>query len=320
MRDSQNITYLFKEDKLNRQILVATNENMYTLKEKEEENWLYYSFFAFHELSQALSKNRNKIKSFVSIGTGNGVDAIGAAIIFKGLKKVIITDINQNALSLSKRNILLNSSAYSCYPRVYSFRSNLCDELIKRRVKVDLVYGNLPNVPSSENLSIGIRSASFYKQDTTKNKINPVFNKYLLEMQSLFLRSAKEVLHKGGMVIPIIGGRVPYRLFQKMFEEEGYSFEEICSGFKLQTEIPEMLPAYEEYEDKNEVCFDFYLYNECKELLRENGISNPTANIKGDELKEILKEFKVSAHKALQLSKSGVEIGHTCHVFKGVKE
>ena len=53
------------------------------------------------------------------------------------------------------------------------------------------------------------------------------------------------------------------------------------------------------------------------EKLEKLGIKNPVTSVKSEELEDILEPFRLNANKALKLYSSGVEIGHTCHVFRG---
>jgi len=115
----------------------------------------------------------------------------------------------------------------------------------------------------------------------------------------------------------VFGGRVPYELIPKLFKDTGYKSEEVCCGFKMQTETEEMLEGYSKGEAENGISFDFYRYEDSVKFLKSKKIADPTADIKGDALKEMLAPFKVSSKQALELFRKGAKIGHTVHVLSG---
>ena len=57
-------------------------------------NWFMFAFSAFRKIAAEGGAN-HKIETFATIGTGPGVDAIGAMFCFNDLKKVIVTDLEQ---------------------------------------------------------------------------------------------------------------------------------------------------------------------------------------------------------------------------------
>jgi len=159
--------------------------------------------------------------------------------------------------------------------------------------------------------------SSLYKRGNGDLVLPNYIRNYLLEMQILFLDSAKSILNTGGSVLPMIGGRVPYELFPRMFAEAGLGFEELCSGFKRQTEPDIVIPEYAGAE-KDGITFSFYHFTEAKEHLKKLGITNPTTSIDGMELSNALGDYRVSAREALSLYREGIDVGHTVHFFRGV--
>lgn len=69
----------------------------------------------------------------------------------------------------------------------------------------------------------------------------------------------------------------------------------------------------------SEFFFEFYLLEKAKQLMEEKGISNPSHAISGEELKRLLEPLKVSAGKAVELYGQNIPVGHTVHLFRGVK-
>ncbi len=314
----QDVSSLFQESGIDKKVVVTTNEHMYTLKDDIEDNWLFYTFFGFRELNNRLIQEGKTPKRVAIIGTGNGVDALGTYFLIDGVEELLITDIDPRVMDFSLENIQKNIFGNNPRPIVQSFVGDLCKPISERALKVDLLYGNLPNLPSdSEDLSGGFKLSSLYRRENSGLRTPSYMREYLLEMQSLFLDSAKAILNPGGSVLPIIGGRVPYELFPKMFEEAGLNLEELCSGFKRQTEPDVVIPEYAGAE-KDGIIFSFYPFTEVKKHLKKLGISNPTTRIDGMELSGALRDYSVSAREALNLYREGIEMGHTVHFFRGI--
>lgn len=307
-----NVTNLFKKLGIGTRVVIEVNENMYTVKENAEENWLYFSIAAFGMLKDQLIKEKINPKTLAVIGTGNGVDAIGALHQLDTIDTLLLTDIDGRVLNLSEQNIRRNTEKT---PQIYTLEGSLCEPLAPLGIMSDVIYANLPNIPSQEDVTGGIKQSSFYIANV-KQAVSRVYKDHLLELQILFLRSAREYLKQGGSVVPIIGGRVPHELFGQFFRDEGYTMSEICSGFKLQTEPEEVIPGYAKAEKKAGVEFDFYLFNESQNRLKKEGIPNPT-RISGAELKVVLMPYRLNATEAMRLYMK-VPIGQTCHVFRGV--
>lgn len=74
--------------------------------------------------------------------------------------------------------------------------------------------------------------------------------------------------------------------------------------------------GYHEFEKEYGVEFDFYLYKKSLGVLRRNGFRNPT-NLSGEELKELLRPYRVNAGQAIELYRQGLGVGHTVHILRG---
>lgn len=314
----QDVSELFRESGIDKQVVITTNEHMYTVKDDVEANWLFYTFFGFKELQKRLMQEGKMPRRAAIIGTGNGIDALGAYLILDGIEDLLITDIDPRVMGFSAENIEKNIPNDRSRPRIHSFVGDLCKPISEKALKVDLVYGNLPNLPSnSEDMAEGHNLSSLYKRGNGDLALPNYTRDYLLEMQMLFLDSAKSILNPGGSVLPMIGGRVPYELFLKMFAEAGLNLEELCSGFKRQTESDIVIPEYASAE-KYGIVFSFYPYTEAREYLKKAGITNPTAEVDGMQLSGILRGYMINAREALNLYKRGIDIGHTVHFFRGI--
>jgi|SRR3989338_5923510 len=294
-------------------VVITETDDTYPIKTDVWDNWFTFAYLAFQELAK-----RQNVSSFAAVGTGNGVDAIGAIKTFgKSLDTVILTDISKPALEISEQNV----RRYSAGKTVLAFEGSLCQPLIQRGLKVGSIYENLPNIPNSENITSGYKQASVFNPMTFSVKSSQKIRDYLLESHYALLAEAKYALNRNGSVICSIGGRVPNRLLKEIVKQLGYNYEEMVVGFKRQTEPGEVIPGYAKAEI-NGIEFDFYRYDEAVKFLESLGFERPFAAIGGDKLKEILAPYRISAKGALLLSEQnpGYAIGHTVHMVRAINQ
>src|SRR3989338_5418165 len=126
----QDITGLFRESGIDKKVVVVTNEHMYTLKDDVEDNWLFYTFFGFRELNNRLVQEGKTPKRVAIIGTGNGVDALGAYLLIDGIEELLITDIDPRVMEFSVENIRRNIPDHNL--GVYTFVGDLCKPISER--------------------------------------------------------------------------------------------------------------------------------------------------------------------------------------------
>ncbi len=294
---------LFKEVGLPNSGLVEINENTYDFDPNDPKNsWLYGAFVAFKKL-----KNEGfNPKSFASIGTGSGVDSIGANQIFS-LKEIYQTDIHPNVIEVTEKNV---KSFVEGNVKVQTFVGDLCEPLIKEGIKVDLLYVNIPNIPSAEDVFQRKISASKFSQ--RDEKCPEIFKSWLLELQYLFLKQAKSVLNSDGVIVQAIGARVPDETIEKLFIDNGFKVNELVTLYKIQTEPEDILSGYSQAENENTI-FDFYDHKKAYIFWKDNLEGK---NLKAKEVKEALLNFKISAKEALEMFNKGGEVGHIYTVFK----
>ncbi len=270
-----------------------------------DQTWLYFAFEAFKKLA----KRGYSIDSFATIGTGSGIDAIGALRIFKP-QRIILTDLNDHALRIAElnlKNYLRNN------PNSYQIlQGNICEPLLQQKLKMDLIYANLPNISVKEKINyFSIDSASLIEERFLSPDCKK-YQEYLLTTTYQFLKTAKSCLAAEGKVLLNIGARVPGDLLKVIFEELEYTYEEISNGFKLQTEAELILKGYSNFE-RNGVQFDFYFYEEAIKIL--NKYKNNHFSI--EEMKLLLKNLKINSLEALQLFYQGKKVGHLVSLILG---
>ncbi len=265
---------------------------------KAEDSWLYLAFRAFQNYGSVHPVYwRKEVKTFATIGTGSGVDAIGAHAILQP-EKIVLADIHPEVIPVAEQNVKTNLSG-EAHSEIVALPGNLCEPLVERGITADLIYANLPNIPSGERVLGERRSATFFEERAAY--CPAVFEEHLLKLQYLFLESAKKALSLGGVVIAAIGARVPGKILERLFKETGYhGVHVLARTLKRQSEPEHVLRGYAEAE-KRGVEFDFYRYAEASERWK----SIERAGVSVQEAKEELKKHRVSASEAWKLYSSG---------------
>ena len=289
-----------------KKIRIRIDPGMYSIKPETEANWVWHAFRGFGIVQQQLFAAGVRPQTFAAIGTGSGVDAIGAALFFPSLRRLIVTDVEDRIVWLAAENVRMNVSDELT---VEGFVGDVCLPLAKAGSIVDVIYTNLPNIPITHAAEGIIDHGTFY-HPADDNIDDHVLEQYLLGLQYRFLLSAKRVLSKRGFVIMMIGGRVPYEMFDRLASAAGYRFEEVLCCLKVQTEAKNVAAGYAAAEREG-IEFDFYKFDQASAAL------SGAKQLNGRELKQAIRTWRMSAGEAAQYLKSGKKIGHTLHFFKG---
>jgi methylase of polypeptide subunit release factors len=285
-----------------RKISIRLDRRMYSIKQEAEANWVWHAFRGFAKLEQQLAGRSPQ--SFAAIGTGSGLDAIGAAHIFPALRRVIVTDVEEPLVRLAAANVRANVGDHI---RVDALAGDVCQPLVESGLTVDLIYANLPNIPVGRDAAI-IDHGTFYRpgEDGTGDAL---LDHYLLGLQHHFLRSARRALRPDGVALLMIGGRFPYRIFDRLAAAAGFAFDEVLCYFKRQTEAENVVSGYAVAEAAG-IEFDFYDFDAARATLRGG------EQLSGRALKAAIEPWRLSARGALEHLRAGREIGHTLHFLK----
>lgn len=318
-----DITPLFKEAGIEVPPLsIVETPAMYPYKERVEDNWAYFTAAGLKRLKHLLATEGREVRDAGIIGICSGVEGIALVQVFRDtLRRLTVTDVDGEILKGTVVNI--RNGTENVRYELTSLLGSFCEPIEAAGEQVDLVHGNIPNLPSTgeEDLSQGAEKGTFLPTGLYEGYDPPdEYVGWALGAQYAYLRSAENVLRDGGSLVTELGGRVPLDLVRKLFAEGGLrSFQEVVVGFKEQTEALMDFLGYHRMEKQYGVSFDFYRYDESKELLERYDIANPTWRISGSEMKELLAACRVSAGEALDLHRRGVPVGHTVHLFRGVK-
>jgi len=298
-----DVSFLFGETASN--IRIRLNDRMYSIKRDVASNWVWHAFRGFEIIKRSFAGKQFTPRTFASIGSGSGVDAIGAARIFDTLETVIVTDVEPDIVEQAADNVRRNVSSHV---KVVGLCGDVCFPLQKAGFKVDLAYANLPTIPiSSANM---IDHGTFYRQVRDHEATCAHLNKYLLGLQHRFLESAKHVLSAEGEVAFMIGGRISLEILDELASSCAFKLREVIASLKIQTEAENVTSGYAEWE-KDGIVFDFYDYRKASALL-----SSPV-ELSGRELKALLRPAVISASAANKLVRNGDTVAHTLHMMAG---
>jgi hypothetical protein len=297
-----DVGFLFREY-TKEPVHIRFHPKMYPIERDVEANWVWHAFRGMARLSRTLEAEGRPPQSFAAVGTGSGVDAIGAAAIFPALKTVAVTDIEPDVLAQGLENVRSNVPAGVS---VSGAAGDLCCPLYPLRQRFDLIYANLPNLP------VGVKKIGHIDHNTCyaerDETLDPKLGAYLLGFQYMFLRSAIPVLAPQGSALLMIGGRFPYSMFGRLADLSGYVFEELLCCLRLETDLATTIDAYAAHE--GEIEFDYYLYDEASRRLEGRG------ELPGEELKAALASCRLSAREARAAGARGERVGHTLHMIR----
>jgi methylase of polypeptide subunit release factors len=277
-------------------VLVRYSDRAYALQPEAAANWVWHAFRGFARLKH------KRPRVFASIGSGTGVDAIGAARIFEDLERIIVTDVEQAIVEQAVDNVRRNVRPDI---EVIGLCGDVCTPLLKSGMRADIIYANLPNIPAHEPRSHG----TFYRPQTASESSGDLGD-YLLGLQHRFLVSAKHALSPEGEVAFMIGGRFPLCVLDTLQVSTAFELREIVSALKVQTEAECVTAGYAERE-RDSVRFEFYDYERASTLL------GPGAPDSGAALKARLAAAMTSATEALAIVRNGGRVGHTLHMLAG---
>jgi len=301
----------YEQRRVRRPISLTLTEHTYPLSEFPERSWIAIAFKAFLRLT-----NRIQVRDVLIVGTGNGIDALGAIEIFD-LNSLTVTDLLEESLTIAQENIIANLKGETNIKT--NFYTGDMLSCIPPEKQFCLIYENLPNLPLPKeiNLKAGINSASFF--DAEQHKVPELFDTYLLALHYLCLQQAHSRVRKGGGVLTSIGGRVPLEIVFNLHRACGYSPELIVFDLKIQSEPDEVLPGYCKAEEQNGVEFRFYA-PEALEIVAAGRRKGLEGKELADAVEEDLNRYSMSAHEALEQYYQGKEVAHSVFMVFGERQ
>lgn len=139
--------------RVRRPVLIALTEHTYPLEASPEQSWLPIACRAFARLAEPRSA---PVRDLLIVGSGNGLDALGAADIFES-RSMAITDLSDESVTTVSDNVRANVAG----PEKSRDQFHAGDLLscVPQKRRFDLIYENLPNIPATAE--IGRRDIAF---------------------------------------------------------------------------------------------------------------------------------------------------------------
>lgn len=268
-------------------------------------------------------KSGRTVTSFATVGTGSGLDAIGALEVFD-LEKLAITDLHPAVVQAAAENI---RAATAGQPRLQnvvdtlvSSPGDLLSPLADRKGEFDLIYENLPNIPldpAARALFSGQTSSTYVAE--RHEKIVDVADESLLALHWLCMVQAKDLLAPGGSILSSMGGRVDISSMISMCRSAGYNPEVLIYTWKVQSEPEEVIGGYRTHQEKGHRLFYFYPADVLEEAFKGRSPAMTTAEAL--ELEGELEPHRMDAVAAYTAHTSGrITVAHTVVVMRNTME
>ena len=256
------------------------------------------------------------IDSFVSIGTGSGIDVL-TAIELLGAKRVGFTDLQRSVVAAAAQNVRSNIKETSKIEFEFG-NGDLLQPLQNGKRNYDVIYENLPNVPLASNTKIEDKRNSGHYLEKREEAIPEFVHEQMLDLHYLALKQARDYLAKNGAVYSTLGGRVPLSAFIKLGELAGFHSEIFTYSWKVQAEPEDVISGYAAQEKAGLGPFRFYRAEDLQKAFAN--VSVKDSGSRAFEIEKSLDSVKLTATAAYEAFKKGEVIGHTVAVLKSSVE
>jgi predicted O-methyltransferase YrrM len=200
--DATSYLSLYSQRRVRRPVVLKLTEHTYPLEPSPEQSWLPIAFRAFARLAERIS-----VRDMLIVGTGNGLDALGAAEIFD-LHTLTVTDLYEESLSVARENVLAHLDDPG--ELELSFHAGDLLSCVPSERRFSLVYENLPNIPAPAEIELrrGAIAGRFFAAGELDAP--ELFKAHLLALHHRCLQQAWPRVRQGGGVLTAIGGRMPH--------------------------------------------------------------------------------------------------------------
>lgn len=256
-------------------------------------------------------KMGHDIDSFVSIGTGSGIDVL-TGIELLGAKRVGFTDLQRSVVAAAAQNVRNNLKSNNIE---FEFGDgDLLKPLKNGKRNYDVIYENLPNVPLASNTKIEDKRNSGHYLEKREEAIPEFVHEQMLDLHYLALKQARDYLAENGAVYSTLGGRVPLNAFIKLGELAGLRSEIFTYSWKVQAEPEDVISGYAAQEKAGLGPFRFYRAEDLQKAFAN--VSVKDSGKRAFEIEKALDSVKLTATAAYEAFKKGEVIGHTVAVLK----
>ncbi len=291
-----------------RPVRLELTEHSYPVEPSAAQSWLGVAFRAFSRIAAT-----RPIRDLLIVGTGNGLDALGAVEIFH-LRSLTLTDRSQAAISVARRNVL--SHVANPGEIGISFHAGDLLSCVPAAKRFCLIYENLPNVRAAAGMDTepGAIGGRFF--DASELRVPIAFQTNLLALHYECLQQARGRLRDRGGILTALGGRIPLELAFDLHRACGYRPELVAFDVKPQDEAELVVPAYCEAEEQHGVEFTFYAPEAIEQVAdhRRTGLEGNelAAAVEGE-----LRARAMSAHEAMDRVRRGKAVAHSVLMILG---
>ena len=295
--------------RVRRPVRLRLTDDSYPLEPAPEQALLPVAFRAFAALRREM-----RVDDLLILGTGNGLDALGAAEIFDHLATLTVTDLHERSLAVGRENVL----AHLADPGAIRLGFHAGDLLscVPPGQRFSLVYENLPNLPApaAADLRRGTLAGRFF--DAGAAEVPEPFGAYRLALHHRCLRDAWPRLHSGGGVLTAIGGRMPHPVAFDLHRSCGYRPRLVAFDVKLQVEPDLVVPPYRDAEAEHGLPFTFYA-PEAIGLVADARRGGLDGQALADAVAGELGALAISAREAAERTAGGQRVAHSVLMILG---
>ena len=293
--------------RVRRPVSLELTHHSYPVEPSVEESWLALTFRAF-----SLLAGRLEVRELLVLGTGNGLDALGAAEIFD-LRSLVVTDLFEECLEVSRRNVLAHLDA----PWIeLGFHAGDLLSCVAPGRRFCLIYENLPNVRAAAGMDVALGTVGGRFFDAAGLSVPELFESHQLALHYECLQQARGYLRDGGGILTAIGGRIPLDVAFDLHRSCGYAPELVIFDAKIQTEPELVLSGYARVEEEAGVAFRFYTPEviEIVSEARRTGLEGKelALAVEGELIQHVM-----SATEALARCRQGHPVAHSVFMILG---
>jgi hypothetical protein len=298
----------YARGRVRRPVRLTLTDDSYPLEPVPEQAWLPVAFRAFAALRRQI-----RVEDVLIVGTGNGLDALGAAEIFD-LRTLAVTDLHERSVAVARENVL----AHLADPAAIALSFHAGDLLsgVPPDRRFSLVYENLPNLPApaAADLRRGTLAGRFFDADLPE--VPQPFAAYRLALHHRCLRDARALVRDGGGVLTAIGGRMPHDVAFELHRACGYRPRLVAFDVKLQVEAELVVPRYRDAEVEHGLPFTYYA-PEAIALVAGARRSGLDGQALADTVAADLDALAISAREAAARTARGQAVAHSVLMIFG---
>jgi SAM-dependent methyltransferase len=252
------------------------------------------------------------LRSFASIGTGSGVDAL-AAIEILGAEVVGITDLFGEVVRTAEENIRRNIKQ-GIDVEIHAGAGDLLTPLASSGVKFDVIYENLPNLPIDDAARIEKDRTSAAFLAPRAEPVPEFVSDWLLTLHYLALAQARNGLAPDGVVLSTIGARLPLDVIAEMSRAAGFAPSFLSYGWKVQAEAEDVIGTYAKWQRNGYGPFHFYEADQLEHAFASLDLEDAGRN--AVVIERTLTAGRLDALAAWDAFRNDVRIGHTYVVLQ----